>query len=139
MSRVVLGSCWVVLGAGCASGTQDTGALPAPTITLITPAEGAVVCGEPLALEVLVTDYVLVGFDQPESSVPGVGHVDIKLNGQNRWMTDDTVFEIPQVDDGVYWIEALLVDGEHHALAPSVSDAAEVTVDDEACAADSGG
>lgn|GEM_PF-6952190 len=132
MSRLWLG--WIGLCVGCAGdsdSTVDTG--PPPDIRLITPSEGDTVCGTPFHLVVEVDHYSLIGFDQPESSVPGVGHVDIKLNGQNRWMTPDLDFEIPEVVDGVYLVEALLVDGEHHPIEPYVGDEAQVTVDAAAC------
>lgn len=114
-------------------GCRPAEELPPPAVRLVTPVDDTTVCGVPFHLVVEVDNYELIDFDQPEASIPGVGHVDIKLNGQNRWMTPDLDFDIPEVDDGVYLVEAVLVDGEHHAIDPYTAAEAQVTVDSTVC------
>jgi hypothetical protein len=48
-------------------------------------------------------------------------------------MTYFTEFEIPQVVEGLYLVEALLVHEDHHAIEPYTADSATVTVDDSVC------
>ncbi len=116
-----------ILTLGCAD--------PLPSVRIVSPTEGATVCGTPFAVEVDVQNYILVDFG-PEVAVPGEGHVDIALNGQNRWMTPMPAFEIPVVEDGRTLIDAILVDGTHHAIVPEVIDTITVTVDADACGAE---
>ena len=91
------------LGA-CQSAPVETGGdteSTEPWVTLLAPVEGDTVCGDPFALEVAVENFTLVGFEE-EQKREGIGHVDIQLNGQNRWMTYKNEFEIPHVDEGIY-------------------------------------
>ncbi len=105
---------------------------PEPEVVLLFPEDGDTVCGTPFALQVAVDNFLLIE-PGPESEVFGEGHVDIALNGQNRWMTADLIFSIPEVDEGVTLVEAFLVDGTHHPIVPEVKDMATVTVDASAC------
>ena len=104
-----------------------------PRVTLLAPVEGDTVCGDPFALEVVVENFILVGFEE-EQKREGIGHVDIQLNGQNRWMTYMDEFEIPHVDEGIYLVKALLVHEDHYPIEPEISDSATVTVDAVGCA-----
>ena len=104
-----------------------------PRVTLLAPVEGDTVCGDPFALSVIVDNFNIVGFESEEIR-EGHGHVDIQLNGQNRWMTYKNEFEIPHVDEGIYLVKALLVHEDHLPIEPEVSDSATVTVDAVGCA-----
>ncbi len=122
---------------GCAepadSGEEDTSAAQnEASISLLTPADGTTVCGSPFALEVAVENFILVGFEEEEVR-EGIGHVDIKLNGQNRWMTYYTEFEIPVVLEGLYLVEALLVHENHLPIEPYTAESVTVTVSSSAC------
>ena len=134
MRFLLLTFLWVV---ACVDEGQDTvedtstdG--PVPGISLLAPVDGTTVCGSPFSLSVAVENFTLVGFESEEVR-EGIGHVDIKLNGQNRWMTYYTEFEIPVVVEGLYLAEALLVHEDHHAIEPYTGDSATVTVDDSVC------
>ncbi len=105
---------------------------PAPTLVLTAPVDGATVCGTPLFIDVDLTNYKLIEFADTEV-VAGEGHIDIKLNGQNRWMTFDPPAEIPQNDDGVYLVEVYLVDATHLPIEPNVTDSATITIDNGLC------
>ena len=130
----------VILGAlGCGSSADDPGRdsvsdteSTEPRVHLLAPEEGDTVCGDPFALSVTVDNFHMVGFDSEERR-EGYGHVDIQLNGQNRWMTYKSEFEIPHVDEGIYLVKALLVYEDHLPVEPEVSDSATVTVDEAAC------
>lgn len=120
-------------GSGESPGGDTAGAIEAPEVSLLSPLDAATVCGTPLALALAVENFTLVGFEE-EQAREGIGHVDIKLNGQNRWMSDQTEFEIPQVDEGLYLVEAVLVHEDHFPIEPYTADSVTVTVDTSACA-----
>ena len=133
MRHPVIGALVAALGAACAGADPDAPSPSgAPSVTLLQPLDGSTVCGTPLQVAVRVENYVLVEFG-PEVAVPGEGHVDFALNGQNVWMTYEPAFEIPEVDPGLYELEAILVDGTHHAIEPEVSDLVRITVDPQVC------
>ena len=133
---------WILLLAsgfygGCAQpgdspGEDTSDAVGVAGVSLLEPVDGSTVCGSPFALGVAVENFTLVGFEEEEVR-EGIGHVDIKLNGQNRWMTYHTEFEIPLVEDGLYLVEALLVYENHYPIEPYTADSATVTVDESAC------
>ena len=119
----------------CQPATVETGSDTGnaePRVTLLAPVDGDTVCGDPFALSVIVDNFNIVGFESEEKR-EGHGHVDIQLNGQNRWMTYMGEFEIPHVDEGIYLVKALLVHEDHYPIEPEISDSATVTVDASAC------
>jgi hypothetical protein len=102
-----------------------------PAITILEPAEGDVVCGAPLHVELDVQNFELVAFDAPEKV--GTGHVDCSLNGQVVNMTTDTTFDLPDREDGEYRLQVDLVNSDHTPIEPYVGQTVYFTIDAAAC------
>jgi hypothetical protein len=104
-------------------------------ITLVSPAEGATVCGSPLLVETEVAGIELVDPYPPEGTEaePGTGHIDVTLNGQSVFMTDTESFDIPDVGDAVYQLKVELAYADHSPIDPYAGDFVYVTVAEAAC------
>lgn len=105
-----------------------------PYVAFLTPTEGAIVCGDPLQVEVEVANFVLVApVDDPNDAEPGTGHVDITLNGQDAAMIWETTTEIAGVEDGEYQLKAELSHADHTPIEPYTRALIYITVDAGAC------
>lgn len=103
-----------------------------PVIRIVTPSEGAVVCGEPLVVDVRVEHFALVAMDAGPSA-EGDGHIDFTLSGQDVMMGHDPPFEIFGMEAGVWLLAASLVTPDHAPLDPPVEDEVQITIDDGVC------
>ena len=105
-----------------------------PTIALLEPEDGAALCGEPLPIAVEVRDFELV---RPvvgdEDEIPGTGHVDVALNGQEVAMIWEEIGEIPRVDAGIWLVRVELVGADHAPIQPPAFDEAVIEVDPSLC------
>lgn len=105
-----------------------------PSVVLIQPEDGAVLCGEPLTLEVELSHFELerpvAGDEEP---TPGVGHIDFSLNGQAMAMIWQATGDIPRVDAGIWLVRAELVGSDHEPLDPPAFDEATIEVDPDLC------
>jgi len=123
--------------AGCSDVEEE-----APTVGLLTPEEGATVCGTSLAVELEVTNFeleepgehararVAPSHEEGESS----GHIDLSLDGQVVAMegTTETTLE-GTIPDGEHTLTAVLVDEEHQPIEPATEDSVTFTVDSSLC------
>lgn len=117
---------------GCTPEADDTGG-PA-TVTLLSPADGATVCGSPLQVQVEVTGITLVTpTGDAEDAEPGTGHVDVSLNGQDAAMAWTEDITLSEIGDGAYQLKVELSNADHTAIEPYAGDFAYITVDDTAC------
>jgi hypothetical protein len=120
--------------AACSGDPSDKPDGP-PSIAFVAPTEGAVVCGDPLHVELEVRSFDLVAPGDEEGELPeGAGHVDLTLNGQVVNMTAETVFDLPAVEAGEYQLRAELVNADHSPIEPYVGVTVYFTVDEAACA-----
>jgi hypothetical protein len=99
--------------------------LPA-TLQIVAPADGAVVCGDPLEVTFEVQNFDLT----PDLSG---GHIDVALNGQAAAMVGATTLTIDMVKPGEYRLDAYLANADHTPVAPFAGDFVFIIV--EACAA----
>lgn len=119
---------------GCTTGGDDTAASFDPSITLLQPVDGAVVCGAPLNVVTEVSGIQLVEpYDDSEEPLPGTGHVDVSLNGQDAAMIGVEAVEIPEVEDGEYQLKVELSNADHTPVEPYAGDFVYITVSVNAC------
>ncbi len=119
----------LLLALACQAGTED----PA-TVTILSPADGAVVCGSPLVVETEVTGITLVHpYEPPDPLPPDSGHLDVTLNGQDAAMTDQETVTIDEVPDGLYELAVELSDANHEPLEPYAGDVVVIEVDAGVC------
>jgi hypothetical protein len=114
----------VLLGCG--------GEPEAASISILSPQDGAIVCGPLLVVELEVAGIELVD-PYGGTEEPGTGHIDIALNGQDVAMSDAERVEIPDVSDGVYQLKAELSNADHTPVEPYAGDFVYITVDAESC------
>lgn len=112
----------LVLLMGC---SKDS---PMPSIAFLTPLDGDRVCGLPLEVDIDVQNFAL-----GSEEVDGLGHIDFSLNGQEVTMTHSTTFSLPDVDDGLYQLQAELVRSDHTSIEPYTGETIYVTVDNALC------
>lgn len=104
---------------------------PDPTLAITAPTADAVVCGEPLVVDVAVTDFALIPMDDPVT--PGAGHIDLTLNGQPVMMGHEPPFDLFGMADGRALLRAELVGSDHAPLDPPVTDEVQITIDHTRC------
>lgn len=125
-----------VLFFACSAGNLDSTLINEgnPYIELLSPVEGATVCGSPLIVEVSVTNLKLVEpVEDVDYAESGTGHVDISLNGQDAAMVWDEHADISDVPDGEYQIKVELSNADHTAVEPYAGDLAYITVSSATC------
>lgn len=107
-----------------ASGT--TAAEP-PTITLVTPTEGAVVPAGTVEVTVETTGLKFV---MPSgTNVAGEGHVHFTLDDRPFEMSVEKTFEFEDVEPGTHTLEAELVQNNTDSFDPPVKQVIEFTVE----------
>lgn len=124
----------LLLLLACTNGGDTDSLAGDPAITILEPVDGAVVCGAPLGVVTEVSGIELVQpYDDPEEAVPGTGHVDVSLNGQDAAMGGEETVEIPAVDDGQYQLKVELSNADHTPVEPYAGDFVYITVSADAC------
>ena len=104
-----------------------------PSLVIVSPEDGATVCGDPLTIKVDVQDFQLVPLTGGDRVSPGTGHVDVFLNGQSATMVSEEMLSLDGVEDGEWQLKCELVNADHTALEPYVADLVYITVDATAC------
>jgi hypothetical protein len=123
---------WVLGALLACGGGKDTDGVA--SISLLSPKEGAVVCGDPLEVEVKVEGVELVDPSLTEDQIEeGMAHVDVSLNGQDSVMVGDQRFEVPEVADGEYQLKVELSGADHQPITPYAGDFIYITVDAGSC------
>ena len=117
----------LLLALACA--TPDEGP---PAVTIVSPADGATVCGAPLAVTLEVSGLTLVPPEDTDAA-PGSGHVDVMLNGQDVAMTGTERFEVTGVPEGAYQLKVELSNADHTAIEPYAGDLVYIDVTEAAC------
>lgn len=121
--------------AGCQASDPTAG--EDPSIAILSPVEGAVVCGTPLEVKVEVTGIELVDPFPPEGTEPeeGTGHIDLSLNGQEAddWMFGGESLVVDGVEDGETQLKVELSNADHTPLEPYAGDFIYITIDHGAC------
>jgi hypothetical protein len=121
-----------LLALTACSGADDTGD-GAISLTLLSPADGATVCGDPLVVESDVENFTLT--NETIEDAPGdVGHIHVYLNGQEAAQSDKETIELSGIADGAYQLRLDLALANHLALDPYVgTDPIYITVDATVC------
>ena len=120
----------VLLMAGCVPSTSDGD----PSISIVEPLDGTTVCGTPLHVEVDVENLELVApVDDPENALPGTGHVDIMLNGQDAAMVAVTSTDVADVDEGEWQLKVELSNADHTPVEPYAGDLVYIVVSAGEC------
>ena len=105
-----------------------------PTVRILTPQDGDSVCGDPLHVELEVHNLTLVEpVGDPDQAVPGTGHADLMLNGQDADMVWDTSADIEGVTDGEWQLKVELSNADHTPVEPYAADLIYVTVTATSC------
>lgn len=110
--------------------TDDTGG--APSMVLLSPADGDVVCGSPLVVETDVENFDLTNASE-ELAPEGSGHLHVYLNGQLEAQTGEETAEITDVGEGEKQLRVELGYANHEPLVPYVGTTIYITISSEAC------
>jgi hypothetical protein len=109
--------------------SASTAQAASPTLTIVSPADGAVIPnGAPVIVRFVVSDFLLV---QPgrvgQIAGPNEGHANVFLDGrQVRLVVDAEPFSL-SLSSGIHTIRMQLVDDNGTALTPDVSASVSVT------------
>ena len=118
------------------TGGADTATSYDPAISLLQPVDGSIVCGTPLGVLTEVTGIELVeAFEDPADALPGTGHVDVSLNGQDAAMGGEEAVRIEGVADGEYQLKVELSNADHTPVEPYAGAFVYITVSADACGA----
>jgi hypothetical protein len=99
-------------------------------VLILSPAEGEVICGDPMLLELEVTGFKLVAPSGDETRREGQGHLDVLLNGQEAamiWAEEARV----GVEPGLWRLRVELSYDDHSPTG--AFDELDLTVDPEVC------
>lgn len=115
---------------------KDSSEATNPTIEILSPSEGEIVCGTPMGVETRVTGLVLVvpaTEGEEAEGEPGTGHIDVMLNGQDVAMAGEESITISTVEDGEYQLKVELSNADHSPVEPYAGDLVYLTVSAASC------
>lgn len=101
-------------------------------ITLLSPEDGATVCGTPLHVETSIENFTLTNESLPDAP-SNVGHLHVYLNGQEVAQAEEEVVDVSEVADGEWQLRVDLALSNHEALDPYVGQTVYITVDNALC------
>lgn len=104
----------------------------APTLRLVSPEDGAVVCGSPLVVVTELDNFRLTN-ETIEDPPPDLGHLHLYLNGQEVAQADAETIEVTNVEDNEYQLSVDIAHADHSAIDPYVGVTIYVTVAASAC------
>lgn len=110
----------------------ESGASEAPVLTLVSPAEGDVVCGTPLVVVTELQNFRLTN-ETIEDPPVDLGHLHVYLNGQEVAQADDTTVSVNDVADNEYQLSVDIAHADHTGVKPYVGVTVYVTVSATAC------
>lgn len=119
----------LLLALGCGGELDSAGP---PSLTLVSPTEGATVCGEPLAIDTELENFTLSTVD-PEEAAPEEGHMHLWLNGQEVAQSYEEDFIVTGIVDAEYQLRVDLARADHTTLEPYVGVTVYITVDNTVC------
>lgn len=109
---------------------------PAPAgeirLDLLSPADGDVVCGDPLVVATEVENFALTN-DLDEQEGDRVGHLHVFLNGQEVIQGGEETVSVNGIPEGEYQLRVELALASHDALDPYVGTTVYITVDNTLC------
>ena len=122
----------LVLLFACAGASPDSASGP-PALTLLAPADGDVVCGDPLRISTRVENFTLTEEVATDDPALDKGHIHLYLNGQEAATSYTPDFEVPDIVEGEKQLRVELGLTNHEALDPYVGTTIYVTVDNTVC------
>lgn len=129
LALVLLAACATDTGSsGDSSAAPSSGAtVEPPTMTLVTPAAGAVV---PAGTVTVAVETTGLEFVMPSNTnVAGQGHVHFTLDDGSEEMSVEKSFEFENVEPGQHTLEAQLVQNDTKPFDPPVKQTIEFTVE----------
>lgn len=123
---------FLLLLAACGSEADTAACGGEPCLTLLSPTDGSIVCGTPLAVVTDVANFTLTN-ETIEDPPPDTGHMHVYLNGQEVAQTDTETVYVPEVADGEWQLSLDLASADHSALDPYVGLVIYITVDNTLC------
>lgn len=131
----------LVLLTGCGDAPVDTAACGGePCLTLLSPADGDTLCGDPLTVVADVANFTLTN-ETVEDPPPDLGHMHLYLNGQEVVQSETETVVIADypsggeagVDEGEWQLSLDLSHADHTALVPYVGTLIYITIDHSLC------
>ncbi|MSP54313.1 MAG: hypothetical protein EXR69_01700 [Myxococcales bacterium] len=101
-------------------------------MTLLSPSDGEVVCGDPLHVVTEVDGFRLTN-ETVEDPPPDLGHLHVYLNGQEVAQSDVETIDVTGVADGEWQLSLDISHADHSALDPYVGVFIYITVDSTLC------
>jgi hypothetical protein len=120
----------LLLLTACPGERDDSGG--AIALTLLSPADGAVVCGDPLVVDTRIENFTLTN-ETMEDAPDDVGHLHVYINGQEVAQADREHVEVTGQPDGEAQLRVDLALANHEALDPYVGTTIYITIDDTLC------
>jgi len=115
------------------TGNDDTAdPTDAPSLRLVSPADGAVVCGSPLVVVTELENFRLTN-ETIEDPPPDLGHLHLYLNGQEVAQAEAETIEVSDVADNEYQLTVDIAHADHSPVKPYVGATIYVTVAASAC------
>lgn len=119
--------------SACSGGDADSTSTDGEaSITLVSPEDGATVCGSPLVVVTDVENFNLTN-ETIEDPPPDTGHMHVYLNGQEVAQSDQETVEVADVADLEYQLTVDLARADHQALDPYAGQTIYITVDHTTC------
>ena len=115
----------------CTDGA-DTGANGPVALTLLSPTDGATVCGDPLVVETDVQNFTLTN-ETIEDAGDNFGLLHVYLNGQEVAQSEVETVTLYGLDEIAWQLRVDLARANHEALDPYVGTTIYITVDNSLC------
>lgn len=123
----------LLIGCGPDAGVVDTAACGGgPCLTLVSPTDGEIVCGDPLEVVADVENFTLTN-ETIEDPPPDTGHMHVFLNGQEVSQSEEEIVNVTGVAEGEWQLSLDLAAADHTSLDPYVGLVIYITVDNSLC------
>ncbi len=123
---------FALLLLACTGPDDSAAASTAPSLRLVSPEDGAVVCGSPLVVVTELENFRLTN-ETIEDPPPDLGHLHLYLNGQEVAQAEAETIEVSDVADNAYQLSVDIAHADHSAVEPYVGATIYVTVAASAC------
>ncbi len=115
------------------TGTDDSASADGPTLRLVSPEDGDVVCGSPLVVVTELENFRLTN-ETVEDPPDDLGHLHLLLNGQEVAQAESETIEVNDVADNEYQLSVDIAWADHSPVKPYQGVTIYVTVASSACA-----